>query len=264
MESGRMAIRAPNFPRLSRPTHPNLAGLMRGFMDDLPFDGSPTGLLHLARDLRDGDTCEIPLHATLEQVINLLAHSPNGDDTGDRHQRAASLIRSLIHDGRLTSTPSGHVKQVPRLVLMVAGPRTVKTRALTYEPHLLLLSEIDKRRQRFIEAGLWSTLCDALLGSDTVASVAATGETSLNTSLPVQTFIQRARGCYTGKSLIESLHKNRDAKDRKPSPYIAAFNADGTVNEPKFIDIAKSRGEWVENTGKAMQDHIKGVWSSSR
>lgn len=231
-------------------------------MIEPPQGWAPDALLHMAKDLRDGDTVELPSFVTTTQLINLLAWSPGGADE-ERRDRARTFIHDLISSGRFIAVPSG--RHESHAVATLAAPINVGGRGInalqqrskapprvtTIETKLLSLVEVGKRRQSIKDESLWSVLCEAVFEPNSTDSKANAVDAA-NTRVPLQVFIRRCGPYFdkgkakSGEARIESLHKNRGAPDRKPSPYDEAFNDDGTVNELRFIEIAKAKGEWKE------------------
>jgi len=63
------------------------------------------------------------------------------------------------------------------------------------------------------------------------------------TRMPYQVFKRRYCSSFEGK--LDSIYQHRNDMDGRKKTYAEAFNDDGTVNAPKFIEIARAEGKWL-------------------
>lgn len=171
-----------------------------------------------------------PSPITLRQLASLGVASDSGDDAS-QVDKAAELIRSWAAGGAL--------------------PCKVDERGRpTFTP-----ADALKARENFEGGGIWGEgvqrWCDVWGVAEVPANVP-----SENTHMRQEDFKNSIGGKFKGN--LGSVCKNWNRKD-SPSPYRDAFNENGSVNEHRFIEIAKSRGEWNEG---ASTQHLRAVASA--
>lgn len=205
--------------------------------------------------------------ATLQELPEVLAMSLGGEVDRARASKVHEALLRHWRDGliKLQDTARTQTVAIPLLVgtfeQFTGQPNRQINRhrlgpTLQCKVYALEATQLKKVKSLLLADSLWSMWGDRFCGAFS-EGLPLVRENALDahTHVPFKTFKKFAESKFEG-------HLDNVQKNRKRSPYSAAFNGDGTVNRPKFIEIAISRGEWkndgkLEEGGSTLDEAVK-------
>lgn len=194
----------------------------------------------------------------------MLAMSPDSTVDPARRSQAHNTLSQYVKDGLIKLCDSGRTQTVfDPFAIGVLGKTDGTEFTRQDKVYVLSQAELQKIQHLLKAGGMWPKWADiwcgvpmAEIGTDPKESPNLPAS-SANSCLPFQTFKARAEGKFTRN--LDSIYKHRSDTNRK-QPYKEAFNEDGTVNEPVFIKIAESRGEWNDGMSVLSNAAASTLW----
>jgi hypothetical protein len=184
--------------------------------------------------------------ATLEELSEVLGMSPGGEVDPARTDKVHKALSGHLRDGLIEATDTGVTRPIINTFhLHTVSPYTGQKKWPVFQVKVYKLdaAQLSKVKHLLLADGLWSIWGDRLCHASTEGLPSVSEQApNANTHVPFQPFKKFAEGKWRSESTLDNVYKYRT----RSKTYAAAFNKEGTVNVPKFIEIATSRGEWAD------------------